>query len=103
MAPFSVVLIPLGMDKSEAVAETTEALYADLKARGVNVAMDDHRERPGVKFADCELIGIPLRVTVGERSLADGFVEIQGRRQFEAANVSVNQAIEYICESIPSN
>ena len=67
MAPFSVVLIPLGMDKSDAVAEATETLYSDLRARGVNVAMDDRKERPGVKFADCELIGIPLRVTVGKR------------------------------------
>ena len=100
MAPFSVVLIPLGMDKSETVAEATEALYADLKARGVNVAMDDRKERPGVKFADCELIGIPLRVTVGERSLADGVVEIQVRTQAKATKVSVNQATEYICESL---
>ena len=96
MAPFSVVLIPLGMDKSETVAEATEALYADLKARGVNVAMDDRKERPGVKFADCELIGIPLRVTVGERSLADGVVEIQGRREAEATRVAIADAAQHL-------
>ncbi len=95
MAPFSVVLIPLGMDKSDAVAEATETLYSDLRARGVNVAMDDRKERPGVKFADCELIGIPLRVTVGERSLADGVVEIQGRKETEATLVAVGEAGEY--------
>ena len=96
MAPFSVVLIPLGMDKSETVAEATEALYADLKAHGVNVAMDDRKERPGVKFADCELIGIPLRVTVGERSLADGVVEIQGRREAEATRVAIADAAQHL-------
>jgi len=96
MAPFSVVLIPLGMDKSEAVAKATEVLYADLKAHGVNVAMDDRKERPGVKFADCELIGIPLRVTVGERSLADGVVEVQGRRETEATRVAVEDAAQHL-------
>ena len=100
MAPFSVVLIPLGMDKSETVAEATEALYADLQARGVNVAMDDRKERPGVKFADCELIGIPLRVTVGERSLADGVVEIQGRREAEATRVAIADAAQHLAERV---
>jgi prolyl-tRNA synthetase len=100
MAPFSVVLIPLGMDKSDAVAEATETLYSDLRARGVNVAMDDRKERPGVKFADCELIGIPLRVTVGERSLADGVVEIQGRKETEATVVAVGEAGEYLIQRI---
>ena len=100
MAPFTVVLIPLGMDKSETVAEATEALYADLKARGVNVAMDDRKERPGVKFADCELIGIPLRVTVGERSLADGVVEIQGRREAEATRVAIADAAQHLAERV---
>jgi len=102
MAPFSVVLIPLGMDKSETVAEATETLYADLKARGVNVAMDDRKERPGVKFADCELIGIPLRVTVGERSLADGVVEIQGRREAEATRVAIADAAQHLAERVSS-
>ena len=102
MAPFTVVLIPLGMDKSETVAEATEALYADLKDHGVNVAMDDRKERPGVKFADCELIGIPLRVTVGERSLADGVVEIQGRREAEATRVVIADAAQHLAERVSS-
>ena len=100
MAPFSVVLIPLGMDKSETVAEATEALYADLQARGANVAMDDRKERPGVKFADCELIGIPLRVTLGERSLADGVVEIQGRREAEATRVAIADTAQHLAERV---
>ena len=100
MAPFSVVLIPLGMDKSEAVATAAEAMYADLKTAGVNVAMDDRKERPGVKFADCELMGIPLRVTIGERSLNEGVVEVQGRRDSEATNVALESAVAFVADSL---
>ena len=90
MAPFAVALIPLGYDKSDLVKETTDAIYDALRARDVDVVMDDRKERPGVKFADCELIGVPLRVTIGERSLADGVVEVQGRNDSEASMVSVD-------------
>ena len=100
MAPFSVVLIPLGMDKSELVATAAESMYSDLKAAGINVAMDDRKERPGVKFADCELMGIPLRVTIGERSLNEGVVEVQGRRDSEATNVAVESAIAFVAEAV---
>jgi prolyl-tRNA synthetase len=100
MAPFSVVLIPLGMEKSETVAAAAQALYADLKAAGINVAMDDRKERPGVKFADCELIGIPLRVTIGERSLNEGVVEVQGRRDSEATNVTIDAAVTYVMDAV---
>jgi prolyl-tRNA synthetase len=100
MAPFSVVLIPLGMEKSETVAAAAQALYADLKAAGINVAMDDRKERPGVKFADCELIGIPLRVTIGERSLNEGVVEVQGRRDSEATNVTIDAAVTYVVDAV---
>jgi prolyl-tRNA synthetase len=100
MAPFSVVLIPLGMEKSETVAAAAQALYADLKAAGINVAMDDRKERPGVKFADCELIGIPLRVTIGERSLNEGVVEVQGRRDSEATNVTIDAAVAYVVDAV---
>ena len=100
MAPFSVVLIPLGMEKSETVAAAAQALYADLKAAGINVAMDDRKERPGVKFADCELIGIPLRVTIGERSLNEGVVEVQGRRDSGATNVTLDAAVAYVVDAV---
>ena len=100
MAPFSVVLIPLGMDKSEAVATAAEAMYSDLKTAGINVAMDDRKERPGVKFADCELMGIPLRVTIGERSLSEGVVEVQGRRDSESTNVAVKSAVAFVAEAV---
>ena len=100
MAPFSVVLIPLGMDKSEAVATAAETMYSDLKAAGINVAMDDRKERPGVKFADCELMGIPLRVTIGERSLNEGVVEVQARRDSEATNIAVESAVAFVTEAV---
>ena len=90
MAPFAVALIPLGYDKSDLVKETTDSIYEALRARGVDVVMDDRKERPGVKFADCELIGVPLRVTIGERSLADGVVEVQGRSDSEASMVAID-------------
>ena len=89
MAPFAVALIPLGYDKSDLV-KTTDSIYEALRARGIDVVMDDRKERPGVKFADCELIGVPLRVTIGERSLADGVVEVQGRSDSEASMVAID-------------
>jgi prolyl-tRNA synthetase len=88
------------MEKSETVAAAAQALYADLKAAGINVAMDDRKERPGVKFADCELIGIPLRVTIGERSLNEGVVEVQGRRDSEATNVTLDAAVAYVVDAV---
>ena len=103
MAPFSVVLIPLGMDKSDLVAAAAESLYADLKVAGIDVALDDRKERPGVNFADCELMGIPLRVTIGERSLNEGVVEIKGRRDADATNVAVEEASAYVTQRILSN
>lgn len=80
MAPFSVVVVPVGYQRSEAVKTAADALYAELQARGVDVLLDDRNERPGVLFADMELIGIPHRVTIGDKSLADGKVEYVSRR-----------------------
>ncbi|MGA2550190.1 MAG: His/Gly/Thr/Pro-type tRNA ligase C-terminal domain-containing protein, partial [Burkholderiaceae bacterium] len=79
IAPFQVVICPVGLGKSEAVREAAEALYAQLLDAGVEVILDDRDERPGVMFADWELIGVPVRVTVGERGLKDGNLEIQRR------------------------
>ena len=96
MAPFQVALVPLGMDKSERVAETTETLYEGLVAMGIEVLLDDRKERPGVKFAEMELIGIPLRITIGDRSLAEGSVEIQGRCDTESTKMTVDSALDEI-------
>lgn len=80
MAPFLLVIVAIGYGKSEAVKAAADALYADLRAAGIDVLLDDRDERPGVMFADAELIGIPHRVTLGERGLKDGTIEYQPRR-----------------------
>jgi prolyl-tRNA synthetase len=80
MAPFQLAIVPLNMHKSAAVAECAEDLYQQLRAAGVEVLLDDRNERPGVKFADMELIGIPHRVVIGDRALADGNIEYKSRR-----------------------
>ena len=87
IAPFSAVIVPVGYHKSAAVKAAADALYADLVAAGFDVLLDDRDERPGVLFADCELIGIPHRVVIGDRGLAAGEVEYQGRRDTAATKV----------------
>jgi prolyl-tRNA synthetase len=84
IAPFQLAIVPIGMKKSDLVRETVEKLYSELSAAGVDVLLDDRDERPGVMFADMELIGIPHRIVVGERGLKEGNVEYQGRRDEKA-------------------
>lgn len=79
MAPFQLAIVPLNMQKSEAVAACAEELYQQLTAAGVDVLLDDRNERPGVKFADMELIGIPHRIVIGDRALAEHNIEYKGR------------------------
>jgi prolyl-tRNA synthetase len=83
IAPFHVALVPIGYGKSAAVREAADALYQELSDSGIEVLLDDRDERPGVMFADMELIGIPHRIVVGERSLKEGLIEYQGRRDKE--------------------
>ncbi|WP_341503510.1 proline--tRNA ligase [Gallaecimonas sp. GXIMD4217] len=80
IAPFEVVIIPMNMHKSHRVKETAEKLYEELKAAGVDVLFDDRKERPGVMFADMELVGIPHSIVIGERGLDNGEVEYKHRR-----------------------
>ena len=87
LAPFAVAIAPIGYDRSEAVRSAADRLHDELEAGGVETLLDDRGERPGVMFADLELIGIPHRITVGERGLKDGKVEVQGRREAQAAQV----------------
>ena len=93
MAPFDVALVPLNMAKSEAVAAATEQLYTQLSAAGIEVFLDDRNERPGVKFAEMELIGIPQRVVIGDRSLAEGKVEIASRAGGETALIDIDATL----------
>jgi prolyl-tRNA synthetase len=87
MAPFAVAVAAIGYDRSEAVREAADRLHDELEAAGVDVLLDDRGERPGVMFADLELVGIPHRVTIGERGLKNGLVEVQGRRETAATQV----------------
>ena len=103
MAPFEVAIVPIGLAKSALVRETVEQLYDALRKAGVDALLDDRDERPGVMFADMELIGIPHRIVVGERGLKHGTVEYQGRRDKSAQNITLQDAARYVqsraCES----
>ncbi len=96
LAPFQLVLCPMGMDRSEMVKEQVEKLYAELQAAGVDVIVDDRGLRPGAMFADWELIGVPHRVVIGERGLKEGNLEYQGRRESEATAVPVAEIVAFI-------
>jgi len=101
MAPFLLVIVAIGLGKSEMVKTAAETLYAELTAAGFDVLLDDRDERPGVMFADAELIGIPHRITVGERGLKDGVIEYQPRRAAEgesgeAQKIALADAKEFL-------
>jgi prolyl-tRNA synthetase len=98
IAPFQVVLVPLNQHKSPRVREIADRLYAELTDAGIEVLYDDRDARPGVKFADAELLGIPHRVVVGERGLETGKLEYRGRRDAESTEFSVDAAIAFIRE-----
>lgn len=100
MAPFQLAIVPLNMHKSAAVAEAAEALHAQCLEHGIEVLMDDRNERPGVKFADMELLGIPHRVVIGDRSLAEGEIEYQGRRDSEAQRIPLADAMDFVTRQI---
>ena len=89
IAPFQVVLCPMGYDRSDMVREASDQLYKDLTAAGIEVILDDRGERPGAMFADWELIGVPFRVVIGERGLKEGQLEFQARTDTEATQVPV--------------
>ena len=93
IAPFTVVVCPIGMDRSAEVKAAAEKLHADLLAAGVDVILDDRGERPGAMFADWELIGVPHRVTIGDRGLKEGHVEYQHRRDAEATKVAAAEVL----------
>ena len=96
IAPFEVVLCPMGYDRSAAVKTETERVYDELQKAGVDVVLDDRGERPGAMFADWELIGVPHRVVIGERGLKDGVLEYQGRRDTAATTVPAGEIGAFI-------
>ena len=100
IAPFTVVICPIGMDRSEAVKTAAENLYQDLQKLGVDVILDDRGERPGAMFADWELIGVPHRVTIGDRGLKEGFVEYQHRRETEPTQMALDKISGHLISAL---
>jgi prolyl-tRNA synthetase len=96
IAPFHVSLIPINLQKSTRVREVTERLYAGLQSAGFDVLMDDRDARPGVKFADDELLGIPHRIVIGDKGLDRGVVEYRRRRDGDAAEVTVEDVVAHL-------
>lgn len=100
MAPFEVVICPMGYEKSEAVRAACDQLHDELLAAGIDVILDDRSERPGAMFADWELIGAPFRVVIGDRGLADAQVEFKGRADTESQNIPLTQIKEKVIAAI---
>ncbi len=100
LAPFEVALVPMNAHKSERVRETTEQLYQTLLAAGIDVLLDDRDERPGSKFADLELIGIPHRIVIGDRGLDKGELEYKGRTDKEASFIQQDQLVSFLQQKL---
>ena len=96
LAPFSVAIAPIGINKNAAVRDAAEMLYTQLTSAGIEVLLDDRDERPGVMFADLELIGVPHRIVIGERGLKEGMVEYKGRLDAEAQQVSLQDVTKLV-------
>jgi prolyl-tRNA synthetase len=99
LAPYEVVLSPLNVNQAE-VSELADKLYTELQAAGVDVLLDDRDQRPGVKFKDADLIGIPLRVVIGGRGLKEGQLEIKWRTETAASNIPLAGAAATIVEML---
>jgi len=96
IAPFTVVLLPMNMKKSERVKQAVNDLYNELTKLGIEVLLDDRAIRPGVMFADAELIGIPHQITIGDRSLDEGEVEYKSRKEMQNIKIKQDDIVEYI-------
>jgi prolyl-tRNA synthetase len=100
IAPFAVALVPIGYHKSDAVRSAADALYRELGQQGIDVLMDDRDERPGVLFADMDLIGVPHRIVLSERGLAAGTAEYKGRRDEKPRDIPLAEAAAFVQERI---
>jgi prolyl-tRNA synthetase len=98
IAPFQVSLIPINLQKSARVREVAERLYAELQDAGFEVLYDDRDARPGVKFADDELLGIPRRIVVGDKGLDRGVLEYKARAGGESADVPIDSVLQFLME-----
>ena len=102
LSPFEVVIAPIGMDKSDEVKEVATKLYNNLLDIGIDVLLDDRGERPGVMFAEMELIGIPHRIVIGDRGLKEGMVEYQARKLKEAQSIRLDDIVGFITKELAS-
>ncbi len=100
LAPFSVVIVPMNMKKSHRVAELAEKYYAELQQAGIEVLFDDRNERPGIMFADAELIGIPHTLVIGERSIDKGVIEYKDRQSGEKHEIAIDQVVTFIKDKL---
>jgi prolyl-tRNA synthetase len=100
IAPFQITIIGMNMQKSETVTEQAEKLYSQLSEQGYDVILDDRNERPGVKFADMELMGIPHRIVIGDRGLKEGTLEYKGRRDTDNQNIAINDILDFVKSTI---
>jgi len=98
MCPFFCAMVPINQHKSQRLREAADKLYAELKQAGIDVLLDDRKERPGVMFADMELIGIPHRIVMSDRGLDNGMVEYQGRRDSQATEIAITDIVKFLME-----
>ena len=96
LAPFDIAIVPMNAHKSPRTVEAAESLYQELQALGFDVLLDDRNERPGVKFSDLELTGIPHRIVIGEKGLDAGTFEYKGRRDSESQDLSKEALLEML-------
>ena len=101
IAPFHAALLPMNMHKSVRLREAAEKLYADLTAAGIEVLFDDRPVRPGVMFADSELIGIPWRIVIGDRGLDAGTVEFRHRRDSTSTDIALEGIVPHVRALVP--
>ena len=100
IAPFQIALVPIGYNKSDKVRETVNQLYSELVHAGLDVLLDDRDERPGVIFADMDLIGIPHRLVIGEKGLAKGTIEYKGRRDKAVRELPLAEIVSTLRETV---
>ena len=100
IAPFELAIVPINMHKSQRLRDAVLGLYSEFQDAGIEILLDDRKERPGVMFTDLELLGIPHRVVFSEKGLDVGTVEYKGRRDKESSNVPINEIINFIKDTI---
>ena len=100
LAPFQLAIVPINLHKSALVRDTAEKIYQQFSDAGIEVLLDDRDERPGVMFADMELIGIPHRIVIGERGLKQSLIEYQGRQDQISRNIPLDQILSFMTEQL---